>query len=186
LGTMFLTSSSFSLLKMSAPEDHQVSHKCLPLCSTTSKRKDTSLLAFGTDSRAMLNSLLGCLQAKILMWGSLSCYCPPSIVFPSKPTTHIMNKCMLGCHVEKKQVTGFLLHYNQNLAVLLVIRPHMTGSLAASRKYRCIIEFSWDVDVQAWETLRSSLDKTVTVAAKFYRKKNRWHCQMGNSTTNQA
>lgn len=147
LGTMFLTSSSFSLLKMSAPEDH---------------------------------------QAKILMWGSLSCYCPPSIVFPSKPTTHIMNKCMLGCHVEKKQVTGFLLHYNQNLAVLLVIRPHMTGSLAASRKYRCIIEFSWDVDVQAWETLRSSLDKTVTVAAKFYRKKNRWHCQMGNSTTNQA
>jgi hypothetical protein len=65
LGTMFLTSSRFSLLKMSAPEDHQVSHKCLPLCSTTSKRKDTSLFAFGTDSTAMLNSLLGCLQAKI-------------------------------------------------------------------------------------------------------------------------
>jgi hypothetical protein len=78
-----------------------------------------------------------------------------------------MNKCMLGCHVEKKQVTGFLLHDNQNLAVLLAIRPHMTGSLAPSRKYPCIIEFSWDVDVQAWETFRSSLEKAVTVAAKF-------------------
>jgi hypothetical protein len=43
----------------------------------------------------------------------------------------------------------------------------MTGSLAPSRKYPCIIEFSWDVDVQAWETFRSSLEKAVTVAAKF-------------------
>ena len=38
-----------------APEDHQVSL----LSSTKSKRKNTLLLGFGTDSTAMLNSLLG-------------------------------------------------------------------------------------------------------------------------------
>jgi hypothetical protein len=54
-------------LQVPVPEDHQLSlsHQRHWLSSTTSTRKDTSLLAFGTDSTTMVNSLLGCLEAKI-------------------------------------------------------------------------------------------------------------------------
>jgi hypothetical protein len=38
----------------------------------------------------------------------------------------------------------------------------MTGLLASSIKYyEIIVEFSWDVDVRAWETFQSSLVKVV-------------------------
>lgn len=75
LGYYVLDTFKFqSLEDECVPEDHQVSHKRLWIWSTTSKRKKTSLLAFGTDSIAMLIVCLDVWRLKFLMWGSLACY----------------------------------------------------------------------------------------------------------------
>uniref|UniRef100_A0A0E0MCS8 Disease resistance N-terminal domain-containing protein n=1 Tax=Oryza punctata TaxID=4537 RepID=A0A0E0MCS8_ORYPU len=98
----------------------------------------------------------------------------------------------------EEQVIDFILHDDQNLAVLPIIGPHRIGkrtlahhacqdervrghflnivffhgddlrniSLMPSTKYLCIIEFSWDVDVEAWKIFRSSMKKAAVSGSK--------------------
>uniref|UniRef100_A0A0E0IYJ5 Rx N-terminal domain-containing protein n=1 Tax=Oryza nivara TaxID=4536 RepID=A0A0E0IYJ5_ORYNI len=111
-----------------------------------------------------------------------------------------MEKSMFGRHVEKEQVIDFILHDDQNLAVLPIIGPHRIGKRtlvhhacqdervrgrflnivffhgddlgnislmpSSSRKYLCIVEFSWEVDMEAWKIFRSSMKKAAISGSK--------------------
>lgn len=184
------------------PEDNQVSHKRLRLCSSTSRRKNTSLLAFGTESTAMVKRVLRSLETKISDVREFIMLLPCCPRLPQKlySTYLFMDKIMFGRNVEKEKVISFLLHDDQNLAVLPIVGPRMIGkktlvhhacqdervrgrfphivfvhgddlilgarSLVPSRKYLCIVQFSWDADVQAWETFQSSLRNAATSGSK--------------------
>uniref|UniRef100_A0A0D9XPD7 Disease resistance N-terminal domain-containing protein n=1 Tax=Leersia perrieri TaxID=77586 RepID=A0A0D9XPD7_9ORYZ len=179
-------------------EDQQVSRK--RLCFSTGTSRRASLLALPTERGTVLKNVLESLEIKISDVRELVMLlasCPP---LPQQPysTYLFMDKCMFGRHGEKEQVIDFILHDDQNLAVLPIIGPHRIGkrtlvhhacqdervrdhfldvvflhgddlgniSLIPSRKYLCIVEFSLDVDVEAWKIFRSYMKNAAVGGSK--------------------
>ncbi|KAF0895882.1 hypothetical protein E2562_016605 [Oryza meyeriana var. granulata] len=108
-------------------EDNQVSHKRLRFSTCT--RRSTPLLALGTESTPVLKNVIESLEIKISDVRELVMLLASFPRLPQQPysTYLLMEKCMFGRHVEKEQVIDFILHDDQNLAVLPIIGPHRIG-----------------------------------------------------------
>ncbi|XP_052135863.1 uncharacterized protein LOC127754394 isoform X1 [Oryza glaberrima] len=198
LGYYVLDSFQFQCVEEEGvDEDHQVSCKRLRFSTCT---RSTSLLSLGTENTPVLKNVIESLETKICDVRELVVLLASCPRLPQQPycTYLFMEKSLFGRHVEKEQVIDFILHDDQNLAVLPIIGPHRIGkrtlvhhacqdervrgrflnivffhgddlgniSLMPSTKYLCIVEFSWDVDAEAWKIFRSSMKKAAISGSK--------------------